>query len=439
MIDDPLGDILVERQFIDKEECLDFLETAISESCFLEEILIRENKFSRRKLLTILENEFFYPAADLEKPPYDPALLSIVPRDLAVRLSAYPVKMDKKTITAAFFYPDNKSREAISVAVNRRVSPLVALRNDLRDTIEWGYKRLEKEFSALENSRVPEKTSENTIKPKYFENITTTLLSLDYNDKQSAIKLLDKIIESAANLNATDIHIEPAEKELDLRFRIDGVLFRAAKLPTDLSAPLVSRVKIIGGMDIPERRFPQDGRYTIKKGEQLHDLRISTIPTQFGEKVVIRLFNKTAGLFMLEDLGVPPAVREAYQEAVKSPHGLYLVTGPTGSGKTTTLYATLHALDRESVNVMTLEDPIEYTLPGITQVQIHEEIGMSFATGLKHFLRQDPDVILIGEIRDAETVAIACRAAMTGHKVFSTLHTPADSFLTAWIVSLRLL
>jgi type IV pilus assembly protein PilB len=423
MIDDPLGNILVERQFMDKEECLDFLETAISEGCFLEEILIRENKFSRRTLLNILENEFFYPAADLEKPPYDPALLSIVPRDLAVRLSAYPVKMDKKTITAAFFYPDNKSREAVSAAVNRRVSPLVALRNDLRDTIKSGYERLEKEFSALEKSGAHEKSSKNSVKLKHPKNIAMSLLSLDYKNKQSAIILLDKIIESAANLNATDIHIEPGEKGLDLRFRIDGVLFHAATLPKDLSAPLVSRVKIIGGMDIAERRFPQDGRHTIKKEGQLHDLRISTIPAQFGEKVVIRLFNKTAGLFMLDDLGVPPAVREAYQEAVKSPHGLYLVTGPTGSGKTTTLYATLQAIDRESVNVMTLEDPIEYSLPGITQVQIHEETGLSFATGLKHFLRQDPDVILIGEIRDAETVAIACRAAMTGHKVFSTLHT----------------
>ena len=423
MDDDPLGSILVERQLLNTKECRDFLSKAGSEGCFLEEILIREQRFSRRKLLTILENEFFYPAADLEQSLYDPALLSIVPRDLAVRLPAYPLKMDEKTITAVFFYPDNKSQEALSAVVNRRVSPLVALRHDLHNTINYSYDRLKKEFSSVENSVVRKKNSENSFKLKPLANISTTLLTFDYEDKQSAIKLLDKIIESAANLGATDIHIEHGEKESALRFRIDGVLFHAATLPKDISAPLVSRVKIIGGMDIAEKRLPQDGRHTIKNGDQLHDLRISTLPAQFGEKVVVRIFYKTAGLLTLDDLGVPPAVKEGYRETITNPHGLYLVTGPTGSGKTTTLYATLHAIDRVSLNVMTLEDPIEYTLPGITQVQIHEEIGLTFAKGLKHLLRQDPDVILIGEVRDAETVAIACRAAMTGHKVFSTLHT----------------
>jgi type IV pilus assembly protein PilB len=423
MVDDPLGKILVERQFLDIGECRELLSTAILEDCFLEEILIRENRFSRRKLLTIIENEYFYPAADLEEPFYDPDLLSVIPRTLAVRLPAYPVRIDDKIITVAFFYPDDKSREAISAIASRRVSPLVALRHDLRDTINRSYDRLEREFSALE-PQVDNKMNQN--KPDHREpagNFSTILLSLSQADKQSMITLLDKIIDRAVTLGVTDIHVEPKKKGLDLRFRIDGVLFNAAKLPGDLSSPLVSRIKILSGMDIAERRLPQDGRHTLKRGEKFLDLRVSSVPSQFGEKIVIRILNKTAELLKLDDLEIPPAVREGYQEAVKSPQGLYLVTGPTGSGKTTTLYATLQAIDRESINVMTLEDPIEYSLPGITQVQIHEDIGLTFATGLRHFLRQDPDVILIGEIRDAETVAIACRAAMTGHKVFSTLHT----------------
>lgn len=423
MVDDPLGNILVERQFLDIDECRGLLATAISENLFLEEILIRENRFSHRKLLTIIENEFFCPAADLEDPPYDPALLSLIPRSVAERMPAYPMRMDNKTITVAFFKPNDRPHDTISVLVGKTVSPQVALRHDLNNAIHRGYDRLEREFSG----KKPEKISK-TFQEKLFQKESgniggAALFSFDREEKQSTITLLDKIINQASNLGVTDIHFEPKENELALRFRLDGVLFKAATLPRDLSAPLVSRIKIIGGMDIAERRMPQDGRHTIKTGEKLLDLRISSVPSQFGEKIVIRLLSKTAGLLKLDDLGVPPVVREGYQEAVKNPQGLYLVTGPTGSGKTTTLYATLDAIDYVSVNVMTLEDPIEYTLPGITQVQIHEDIGLTFAAGLRHFLRQDPDVILIGEIRDAETVAIACRAAMTGHKVFSTLHT----------------
>lgn len=437
MVDDPLGNLLIERQFLDIEECRELLSTSLSVGCYLEEILIGEHRFSRKKLLTIIENEFFYPAADLEKPVYDPAVLSLVPRVVASRLPAYPVRMDDKTITVAFFYPDNKSREAISALVNRRVSPLVALRHDLRDTINRSYDRLENEFSALEYQEANHNLNQGASLPKRPSgNVATTLLSLSRADKGSTITLLNKIIDRAVTLGVTDIHVEPKEKQLDLRFRLDGVLFHAAKLPVDLSASLVSRIKIISGMDISERRLPQDGRHTIKKGEKLLDLRVSSVPSQFGEKIVIRLLNKTAGLFKLDDLEIPAAVRDGFQEALKNPQGLYLVTGPTGSGKTTTLYATLQAIDCASVNVMTLEDPIEYSLPGITQIQIHEDIGLTFATGLRHFLRQDPDVILIGEIRDAETVAIACRAAMTGHKVFSTLHTNDAAQVIARLVDM---
>ena len=422
MIDDPLGSILVERKFLKVEDCQQLLATAVSEGCFLEEILIRERSFSRKELLKILENEYFLPAADLEDPPYDPTLLSKVPRRLAAKLLVFPVGMEDQTITVALFHPDEKARKGISATIHRSLRCLVALRHDLRNAIERHYGRMERECSALEHKDggAVEQASANRPQAGIGAAIQ---LSFKKGDPEAAIKLTDEIIEKAAKLSATDIHLESKEKEMVLRFRLDGVLYKAAALPGDMSASLISRIKILGGMDISERRLPQDGRHTIRKGEILFDLRISSIPSQFGEKIVIRLLSKNLGLLELDNLGMPPAVREGYGEAVKSSQGLYLVTGPTGSGKTTTLYATLNALDCGSVNVVTLEDPIEYTLPGITQVQVHEEIGLTFAAGLRSFLRQDPDVILIGEMRDAETVTIACRASLTGHKVFSTLHT----------------
>jgi len=424
MIDDPLGRILVERRFLKTEDYQALLKAAQSEDRFLEEILIREQRFSCKKLLTILENEYFCPGVNLEETPCDPALLAAIPRRLAVRHLAFPMQLDGEAIRVAFSDPTNtKAKDAISLLVTRKIMPCVALRHDLRNTIKRRYDTMEGDLSASEprDDRGTERMPTAPRKPPGHP--ADIRLSFNKDDERSMPALVDRILDEAATRSVTDIHIEPKEKELVLRFRLDGVLIKAATLPRDLAPPLVSCVKILGGMDISERRLPQDGRHTVKKGDTVLDLRISSIPSQFGEKVVIRLLTKTKGLLNLDNLQMPPAVKEGYAEALQSSQGLYLVAGPTGSGKTTTLYATLNALDCESVNVVTLEDPIEYSLPGITQVQAHEDIGLTFGTGLRAFLRQDPDVILVGEIRDAQTVEIACRAALTGHKVFSTIHT----------------
>lgn len=424
MIDDPLGHILVERQYLTLTDCRDLLATAKSEDCFLEEILIRERKLSRKALLQILENEYFCPAVDLEKTPGDPALLAVIPRRLAARHLVFPVGMDGQAMTVAFFNPaDAKTIATISQVANRTITPMVALRHELRDTIKRRYDDRERELSASagpNDDRAKQAPSDWRMQAGDHPDV---LLSLSKEDKQSAIALVDKLVDEAFKLGATDIHIEPKEHELVVRLRLDGVLYRAATLPASLTASAVSRVKILAGMDITERRMPQDGRYTGKKGDRLLDLRISSIPSHFGEKLAIRLLSKTQGLIELDNLGMPPAVREGYADLLRNPQGFFLVTGPTGSGKTTTLYATLNALDCGSVNVLTLEDPIEYSLQKITQVQVREDIGLTFASGLRSFLRQDPDVILVGEIRDAATAEIACRAALTGHKIFSTLHT----------------
>jgi type II secretory ATPase GspE/PulE/Tfp pilus assembly ATPase PilB-like protein len=237
------------------------------------------------------------------------------------------------------------------------------------------------------------------------------------------IKAADQILRFTAERGATDIHLQRDDHGLKIRLRTDGLLHTVATLPAAAAPPLISRMKVLASMDIAERRLPQDGRFTMHLDREDLDVRVSSLPSQFGEKIVIRLLRKSTQLLQLDNLQLPPAIREAYQDAIDSATGFFLVTGPTGSGKTTTLYATLNALDRESLNITTLEDPIEYSLPGLTQVQIREDIELSFASGLRSILRQDPDVILVGEIRDLPTVEIACRAALTGHKVFSTLHT----------------
>ena len=279
---------------------------------------------------------------------------------------------------------------------------------------------------------------------------------LDAENDAPIVRLLNAIIAESLKENASDIHIEPYEKEALVRFRLDGVL-RTVLSPSIQIAPLlISRIKVMSKLDIAERRLPQDGRMSVRLGGRSIDLRISTMPSSHGERVVMRLLDKNAGKLQTDDLGMPQQTKQQLVELISRPHGIILVTGPTGSGKTTTLYAALQQMDRQERNIMTVEDPVEYDLPGISQTQINLRAGMTFARGLRAILRQDPDVILIGEIRDGETAEIATQASLTGHLVLSTLHTNTaagaitrlqdlgvDSFLLAstvrGIVSQRLL
>lgn len=246
---------------------------------------------------------------------------------------------------------------------------------------------------------------------------------LDLDDKAPAVKLVHAMLLEAIRRRASDIHLEPGEAGLRIRFRIDGTLYDRAVLPPESQDGVVSRVKVMGRMDIAERRLPQDGGVTVRVGDRRIDLRIATLPSQHGERVVIRLLDKTAGLLSLETLGFAPADLARVRRILELLHGIILVTGPTGSGKTTTLYAMLSALNSSELNILTLEDPIEYQLPGITQTQVNPKKGFTFARGLRSLVRQDPDIIMVGEIRDLETATIAIQSSLTGHLVFSTLHT----------------
>jgi len=246
---------------------------------------------------------------------------------------------------------------------------------------------------------------------------------LDSEDDAPIIRLLNAILAESLKENASDIHIEPYEKESLVRFRLDGVLSTVLKPSSQITPLLISRIKVMSKLDIAEKRLPQDGRMTVKLGGRSIDLRISTMPSSHGERVVMRLLDKDAGKLQVDDLGMPPETSAQLDNLIRRPHGIILVTGPTGSGKTTTLYAGLQQMDRQGRNIMTVEDPVEYDLPGISQTQINLRAGMTFARGLKAILRQDPDVILIGEIRDGETAEIATQSSLTGHLVLSTLHT----------------
>lgn len=255
------------------------------------------------------------------------------------------------------------------------------------------------------------------------EKLTTREDLLDVASRAPVIKLVNLMLFEAVKQEASDLHVQPYEDQLVVRMRIDGVLVDAYKLTKGLQDEIISRIKVLGRMNIAEKRLAQDGRATVQVGDRVVDLRIASLPTSFGERVVIRLLDKSARLYRLGELGMPPQVVEHFRQLINLDHGLVLVTGPTGGGKSTTLYAALQEMDSTELNILTLEDPIEYQLPGISQTQVSDKKGMTFASGLRSVLRQDPDIIMVGEIRDHETAAMAIQSALTGHLVFSTLHT----------------
>lgn len=267
-----------------------------------------------------------------------------------------------------------------------------------------------------------EQISEDDVMPT-LEVLKTTDDLLDSEDKAPVIKLVNLILFEAVKQSASDIHIHPNETQIAVRMRIDGILFDVFSIPIKWHKEVVSRIKVMGMMDIAEKRLAQDGRTSVKVGDRQIDLRISSIPTSFGERIVIRLLDKSARMYRLEELGMNETQLKAFRKLIHIEHGLILVTGPTGSGKSTTLYAALQEINSKEKNILTLEDPIEYKLEGISQTQVHEKKGMTFASGLRNVLRQDPDIIMVGEIRDHETAVMAIQSALTGHLVFSTLHT----------------
>ena len=342
----------------------------------------------------------------------NPEVLLKVPSEFALRHQVLPLQQEDGVLVVATADPLNVSAlDDLRLLVNAEIRPVLAPASEIAEAIEQFY--MERMFHDMAELQVDEVAADE-LEVSDLQKMASEAL---------VIKLVNLTLHQAIQDRASDVHIEPFENHTRIRYRIDGVLHEASSPPKRLHPAIVSRVKILADLNIAERRLPQDGRIRLRFSGRQIDMRVSTVPTLFGEGVVIRLLDKSVGLLALEDLGMPPAALSPFAAVIHKPHGIILVTGPTGSGKTTTLYAALSRIISPESKVITIEDPVEYQLPGANQINVRPNIGLTFASGLRHIVRQDPDIIMVGEIRDRETADIAIHAALTGHLVFSTLHT----------------
>ncbi|MBM3458348.1 MAG: type II/IV secretion system protein, partial [Armatimonadetes bacterium] len=339
-----------------------------------------------------------------------------LPRGLAEQLQAIPIDMEGDILTVAMLEPgDVYIIDEIQRITGRRVRPLPIAHADFRVVITRLYQQGSGGDAGGEDAGV-------VLSGDHSRSNVVIVGGTAPTTEAPTVLLLNEILQQAINQRASDIHVEPYENQCLVRFRVDGLLYDFLPMRPDQHIPLISRIKILANIDIAEHRLPQDGRFTIQLAGRRWDVRVSTVPTQFGEKSVIRLLPKDATMLGLEELGMLERERRVFESLITRPYGMLLVTGPTGSGKTTSLYTALRSMDTVGRNVMTIEDPVEYDLLRVTQIQVHARIGLTFAVALRHVLRQDPDVIMVGEIRDSETLGMAIQAALTGHFVFSTLH-----------------
>ena len=342
----------------------------------------------------------------------------IYPIGLARDKSVLGLQMKGDTIPVAMgSYDSLQQLDTLSRVLNKELAPFFAPREKILAGINAAYEKRGSQTANTIESLDTSEALDSLVRSSGREDL------LDSTGKSPVIRLVSSILFDAAQNRASDIHIQPYEDYLQVRFRIDGVLFDQFRIPKASQEEVLSRLKVIGEMNIAEKRLPQDGRASVRVGDRLIDLRVASLPTSFGERIVVRLLDKSARLYTLKELGMPPTILEAFRKLIRLEHGLILVTGPTGGGKSTTLYAGLQEINSNHSNVVTLEDPIEYQLEGISQVQISEKKGLTFAGGLRSVLRQDPDIIMVGEIRDRDTAEMAIQSALTGHMVFSTLHT----------------
>lgn len=357
------------------------------------------------------------PYVNLSNAPIDPATLDLLPQDIAERYMAVPLGEMQHRLVVAMLDADNvQAVDFLSNKIGRPLKVYAASEQGIRAALMQYKARLDSALTAGDNQEA-ESADEANTKKSADKNIKTIVQDSPIS------KALSTILEYAAKNRASDIHIEPLETELKIRARIDGVLREIMKLPKSTEAPLVSRIKILSNLKIDEHRIPQDGQFTIKVDAKEIDLRIAISPVVWGEQVVIRLLDKSGTSLKLEDMGYTGRALRTIRKGISNPNGMILTSGPTGSGKSTSLYALIQEIKNDSINIVTLEDPVEYKMGGINQIQINADVGLTFATGLRSILRQDPDVVMVGEIRDSETANLAVQAALTGHLVFSTLHT----------------
>lgn len=411
-----LGDVLVNSGVITAEQLQKGLELQKGSGCKLGETLVDEGITTEENIAKALSSQLGYEMVDLQDVSIDEEILNLVPPNILKKHKMIPFeysKMGMNVLRVAMSDPMNMAAmDDINIITNLQVEPVVATPRDVMLALDRYYGQAEVN-SALEEY-VKEKTSQMAEQEDIYSD--------DINNSP-IVQLVKTMIEQAVRQRASDIHIEPMEKQVRVRYRIDGALYEKAAYNISLLPALVARVKIIGGMDISEKRKPQDGRITQVVDRREFDIRVSILPTVYGEKIVMRLTSKNALSREKSQLGLKPHDLQKFDHILKNPHGILLVTGPTGSGKSTTLYTALSELNKEDVNIITVEDPVEANIDGINQVQVNNKADLTFASALRSILRQDPDIIMIGEIRDQETASIAVQASITGHLVVSTLHT----------------
>lgn len=402
-----LGEILIEQGLLSLTQLAEALEEQKLTGEKLGEILIKKGLFSPEELERCLTQQSGIAHFDLSNYIIEPEIIKLVPEDFARRYKLVPVFLIENTLTTAMAEPTNVFiLDELQRMTKLIVEPVLAPELDIKKALDQYYGgsgTLQEIISAIDKSKLAEGER--------------------LGEEAPIIKIVNYLILQAVQVKASDIHIEPEEKLLNIRYRVDGILYRQPPLPKDLSPAIISRFKIMAGLDISEKRLPQDGRILMRIGNKDIDFRVSTCPTVHGENVVLRILDKSGLLAGLGSLGFAERELKLFQGLIQSPYGIILVTGPTGSGKTTTLYSALQILNKEDVNILTVEDPVEYQFPGIRQVHVNIKAGLTFASALRSFLRQDPNIIMVGEIRDRETAEIAIQAALTGHLVLSTLHT----------------
>ncbi len=420
-----IGDLLIREGMITREQLGKALEEQKQNGTRVGYNLVKLGFIQEVELTKMLAKQYKMPAVDLSRFEVDPKIAKMIPTDLATKNLVIPLKRDGRTLTVAMADPTNLGvLDDLKFITRYDIFPVIAGEFTLRGIIEKIYGTAdEQQMASLMDTiaGIGEEGDVEVVEDKE-EDVSAAALQAQMEDAP-VVKLINAILTDAVKRGASDIHFECFEHDLRVRYRIDGALQEVMKPPIKMKAALISRFKIMSSLNIAERRVPQDGRIKLKMGNKVIDYRVSTLPTLFGEKIVLRILDKGNLTLDLEKFGIEARAEKDLMEAVMNPYGMVLVTGPTGSGKTTTLYSAIAKINTIDVNIMTAEDPVEYNMYGVNQVLVRNEVGMTFAAALKAFLRQDPNIIMVGEIRDLETGGIAIKAALTGHLVLSTLHT----------------
>ena len=407
---------IVEQGLITAEEFRKVRDTADKKGEPLFSAMITTGQISNETLTKIIAQVTRMPYVNLSNANIDPKILSLLPKDVAERYMAVPLGEMNNRLVVAMLDADNvQAVDFMSNKIGRPLKVYAASEEGIKNILRQYKGDIHQDVASVLDNQIKEQLTEQAVKD---ENEIKTIT----NDSPIS-KALSSILDYAAKNKASDIHIEPLESALKIRARVDGVLREIMQLPKSIEAPLVSRIKILSNLKIDEHRIPQDGQFSIATTNSTIDLRIAISPVVWGEQVVIRLLDKTGTSLKLEDMGYNGRTLQVVREGLNRPNGMVLTSGPTGSGKSTSLYALLQEIKSDQINIVTLEDPVEYKMSGINQIQVNAEVGLTFASGLRSILRQDPNVVMVGEIRDKETATLAVQAALTGHLVFSTLHT----------------